>query len=209
MAQYEVVMVEIEKIKAAPFNPKDRTEERRLVNLRNSINRHGILQPVILTEDNMLADGHRRLACAKSLGYSHVPAHYAQGSVSELWGINAGNLSVKPSSWMAAVDGGLSIDDVVPEERKRIDDLKRILKEDEFHSLASDFRSPAIYSEARQVAKYLGDQSDASLRKIVLWLNDHAMRYMARLLREGDIEPDILRKAIEENRPIARTWFLA
>lgn len=208
---YKVEMVSVDRIKAAPFNPRDRVEERNLTDLKNSIQEFGILQPLITTGDYELADGHRRLACAKALGLTEVPVYSVRGhSVSRLWGgSNKGLRPVRARTWLSAVDGGLDIDDVAPGEHFRISELQRILQDDEFHILADSNRSPAIYSEARSIAKYLGESGDDFLRCVILWLNTHRMRYIVRRLREDNVPPEIVLEAINQNRPLERHWTLA
>lgn len=53
MAQqvYKVEMVDVDKLRAAPFNPADRTEARNLTDLKDSIQELGILQPIVATHD--------------------------------------------------------------------------------------------------------------------------------------------------------------
>src|SRR5580692_4901221 len=63
----------ISKIKAAPWNPKGRIAEKRLGKLLASIEDIGLVYPVVVDESMNLVDGHRRLACAKKLGWTMIP----------------------------------------------------------------------------------------------------------------------------------------
>jgi hypothetical protein len=130
-------------------------------------------------------------------------------SIDKVWSGNKGVRSVKPSTWLTAVDAGLSLDSVAPGQQKIIGELQRVLSADEFHSLAERQRSPGIYTQARQITAYLSEEGDAFLRLVILWLHKHRMSYIARRLREDAIPEDVLREAIVQDRPLARFWTLA
>src|SRR4051812_3409607 len=75
-----VYLVPIKAIKVASWNPKDRISERRLTQLRVSIDDLGeMLYPVLLDAQKNLIDGHRRLAVAKAFEWTHIPAITVQG----------------------------------------------------------------------------------------------------------------------------------
>lgn len=60
------------------FNPRTSTEQSQLAQLEESIRRHGVLQPVLVTacddERYRLIAGHRRVAAAASAGLTEIPA---------------------------------------------------------------------------------------------------------------------------------------
>jgi len=66
--------IQIEKT----FNPRSSTERTQLAQLEESIRRHGVLQPVLVTPDGdgryRLIAGHRRIAAAASAGLTEIPA---------------------------------------------------------------------------------------------------------------------------------------
>lgn len=72
----KLIDVKVNEIKGSPFNPTIRTDRRttKYKSLRASIKRTGMLNPVLLTQDNMLIDGNRRLNIAKELGYKKLHA---------------------------------------------------------------------------------------------------------------------------------------
>lgn len=207
--QYKVEMVDIERLSAAPFNPPDRTEARNLSDLKASIEELGILQPIVATRDYMIADGHRRWTCARELGLKQVPVHFRDMPIGAVWSANKGVRGVKPSTWLSAVEGGLPLENVAPSQRQIIGELRRVLSNEEFHSLAERQRSPGIFTQARQIAVYLNESGDEFMRLVILWLHKHRMSYIARRLREDSIPVDILREAIVQDRPLARFWTLA
>ncbi|MFP4372757.1 MAG: ParB N-terminal domain-containing protein [Spirochaetaceae bacterium] len=42
--------------------------------LSESLRKHGLLNPIVITEENELIAGHRRLEAAKKLGWARIPA---------------------------------------------------------------------------------------------------------------------------------------
>ena len=60
------------------FNPRTSSERTRLAHLEESIRRHGVLQPVLVTRDGneryRVIAGHRRIAAATAAGLSEIPA---------------------------------------------------------------------------------------------------------------------------------------
>jgi ParB/RepB/Spo0J family partition protein len=60
------------------FNPRTSTERSQLAELEESIRRHGVLQPVLVTSDGegryRLIAGHRRVAAATAAGLTEIPA---------------------------------------------------------------------------------------------------------------------------------------
>lgn len=50
-----------------------------LSGLKDSIQRHGILNPIVINEHNELIAGHRRLESARQLGWNLVPVRVAEG----------------------------------------------------------------------------------------------------------------------------------
>ncbi len=75
--QKGVLEVEIDKIKANPFQPRKDFKEDDLNSLMLSVKKHGIIQPLVVTlsEDGYeLIAGERRLRAAKLAGLKRVPA---------------------------------------------------------------------------------------------------------------------------------------
>lgn len=61
-------------IKRCPFQLRPvRKNTREYYQLRNSIQRQGILQPILIRQNNELVDGAHRLECAKDLRLTEVP----------------------------------------------------------------------------------------------------------------------------------------
>ncbi len=62
------------KIKDIRIGKRVRKDLGDLSNLKKSIKKHGLLNPVLLTADNELIAGYRRLTAARELGYEEIEA---------------------------------------------------------------------------------------------------------------------------------------
>src|SRR5215471_7476216 len=120
----EFTTLKISQITVAEFNPARRANRNALTGLLLSIQKYGILEPLVLNRDLILADGHRRLACAKLLDMEEVPVAIHREfdlDAPALWVVlNAETMSLTPAQWLDAVVHGLPIDTKgFPESMKR------------------------------------------------------------------------------------------
>lgn len=206
--------VPIESLKAAPFNPPARVEGKRLKNLKRSIEKAGeIIVPIIVTGENYIADGHRRVTIAKELGLETIKAiRKEHWTLADLWSmLNSGVLSPTRVTWMQAVSEGMPIECVEDMEAKRqIEALIRIAGKRLFDELATKGRSPWIGQNAIHTANYCGEQgNDEFCRKTILWFEAHETQNAARDAITAGCPAEVLRSAINDNRPIRQYWGIA
>lgn len=72
-----VAQIEIDRIKPNPFQPRKNFSDEALRELSQSIERHGLIQPIIVIkkgDDFTLIAGERRLRASKLLGFSKIKA---------------------------------------------------------------------------------------------------------------------------------------
>jgi ParB family transcriptional regulator, chromosome partitioning protein len=84
-----LVEVRLDEIRPSPHQPRQRFEPEGIAALAESIERHGLLQPVIVrrgegAEGWELVAGERRLRAARHLGWATIPALMAGGDPEEL-----------------------------------------------------------------------------------------------------------------------------
>jgi ParB family chromosome partitioning protein len=68
----------MERIKINPYQPRKDFDEEDLASLKDSLQKHGLLQPVLVRprEDGYeLIAGERRLRAAREVGWSEIPVH--------------------------------------------------------------------------------------------------------------------------------------
>ena len=203
--QYEIAsiayLVPVDDIQTAPFQPKDRTEKQALKKLMRTIKEAGrVIVPLVVAADGTLADGHRRLACAKALGYTHVPVLFEGGAADWLFAVvNGGIMPPKAKTWGGAVASGLDPALVPSEVRGWILDMLRLLGTEGFADMASR-RSPAIMQSVRSFVEYVGDESDDFQRAALVWMDKYNMvRPIIDAMRDC-AAPDALMAAVHEDR---------
>ena len=72
-----VIELEIDKIKPNPYQPRKNFDEEALKELSESIERHGLIQPIIVMQkgdEYLLIAGERRLRATKILGDKTIKA---------------------------------------------------------------------------------------------------------------------------------------
>lgn len=205
-----VEMVSPDVLKFAPFNPPVRTTTRSIQKLKKEIEKAGkIISPIIITQDNYIADGNRRVTIAKELGYPLVPAIREEQNLADLWSIlNGGNMPINRKNWMQAVRGGMEMDCVPDSDRKVLEDLIRVMGKKKFEEIVDAGRGPTIIVVAQYVANYCGDSSDKFVRKVVNWFIECNTLRDAKFFVSNKVPADILTTAIETNRPIKQYWGL-
>jgi hypothetical protein len=206
-------VVRVEDLKPAPFNPPTRVEEKRIKKLQRAIERAGeIIVPIVITTDNFIADGHRRVTIAKKLEMPYVKAIRKEWTLADLWAnLNCGVLSPTRVTWMQAVAEGMPIEYVEDLEAKRqIEILIRVVGDRMFQELAQKGRSPWIGQNAIHTANYCGEgNNDEFCRKTIIWFETHGTQNAARDAITAQCPPDVLLAAINDNRPIRQFWGIA
>lgn len=198
----QIKMIAIETIKEANFQPQNRTEERKLKELLQSMNKYGfaLYRPLLISKDGILADGHRRLACARKLGIKEVPVIFTNDALTVVFGQNHSIEPYRAGDWLQAYAQQLAIDDVPQPYRNKIAKLEAIVGQDGVLRLAMLGYSLGVLDWAKRIARYCDDDSDTFVNKTLWWLVENNMQFDARKAMEIDVDPEIFLQAIEENR---------
>lgn len=205
---FEMEQVEIRKITLASWNPECRSSAAAIDQLKKSIMEHGIVVPVILSQDWVCIDGHRRIACAKALGLQFVPAIIVGEGVdiAKLYESMNGavrKLTGREETQVFSLGGKVS-----KKTEQAVMAIRTLAGEETFAQLVKKgLGARAIHDLTRQVLHYcLQDTDEATVyRGTINWLlagNSH----LARTAMKGDIPPAILSSAISNQRPIKPRW---
>jgi uncharacterized protein YihD (DUF1040 family) len=202
----KVIMVCVSEIIAAPFNPPDRTEEEKLAELEASIKQYGILDPLKVSRDMRLIDGHRRLTCAKHLKMIEVPCIVLALGLQEGWTeLNKTAMPLNSKQYVYAVGSGLDEAYLTSPMRRKMRTLQNVLGED-FIPLSQQGISLTVLDMARKVAKYLGYESpypDSVMKEIIVWMVKHKMQTPVRNAIKFGIKKSTLQSAIKNDNPLA------
>ncbi len=71
---YEVEMVDVKLIKLDPTNPNE-VDEQKMEGLRLMMKKKGMLQPIIVDQDNLMCDGEHRFKVFKEFGTKKIPCY--------------------------------------------------------------------------------------------------------------------------------------
>lgn len=206
------IEVPTESIKTMPWNPASRTEARALKDLAASIRLRGILVPVVLDEDYRLIDGHRRVACAKALGITTVPA-----VIVPVRGAAANSLYAEMIDTSRKVTGREATQmhlfgGIAPRRhRAALEFVERCLGRNGLVDIAAKkLSATSLLTEARAICRYTGTDpdNDAWMRQVLHWLIDGHRQAMAHGAIADRIPPKDLLRAIERGADIRRTWQL-
>jgi len=81
--KYPMREITISAIKPNPNQPRQKIEEDKLLELADSIKLYGLLQPLVIDQNNTLIAGQRRLEAAKLAGLERVPAVIRESDVKQ------------------------------------------------------------------------------------------------------------------------------
>ena len=71
---YDIEMVEIDKIKLDETNPNE-VDEQKMEGLRLMMKKKGMLQPIIIDQNNLMCDGEHRFRVFKELQMKKIPCY--------------------------------------------------------------------------------------------------------------------------------------
>jgi hypothetical protein len=203
-----IQMVDVNEIKSAPFNPRDRVERRALKKLLEDIRAIGFVMSPLLysTIDDMLGDGHRRLACAKILGLTHVPVQYLPLTAAQIYALaNNGSRPQGGQGWSTAAALGYPINDLPTQHRRLIEAWIEALGPEDFAEMAQR-RSNDLVRVAQTLCRFVGETGPDALRVALLWLDKHNMsRPFIDAKRDG-IATEAVKRAIADDRPLRQMW---
>lgn len=194
-----------DEIKEANFNPHSRTVRRALGDLYRLIEKAGRVKQalVVASVDGVLADGHRRLACAKLLKLPTIPVVVQEGTSAELFQeLNSATRKTDSAMWHEGVALGLPTVNVPDKERVIIDRMIHILGWEDYQVIALEGITSHIFRVAESVGRYVGDTSDATMKEVLHWLyNLNMQRPSVDAMRHGT-PPEVLKRAIAENKKL-------
>lgn len=124
----KIVHIDPRELRVNYCQPDRRTKENALRPLEKSVSIHGILNPLAVTEDKILLDGHRRHAVSIKLGFKTVPCVVHSGLSAENFGLlNITTKSIGSGAWMEAfVKSKGGILEMPARERRQCNELLKI-----------------------------------------------------------------------------------
>lgn len=200
----QITMVNLSDIQPAGFNPPDRVERQNLRALRDAILQVGeIINPVILSRDLHIIDGHRRVAVARDLGWTAVPAITVEYGLQEGWSIlNGATRPITAGDYLSAAANGMDTRHMPKKHATKIERLRSLVDTSGLLMLAERKKSTWLLTLVVKAARAIGDESNEYMGDMVRWIAKHDMQYATRqALESGDIES--IAYAVANDMPIA------
>lgn len=206
MEELKVNYIEANSIEVAKYNPKSRTDKKVLKKLLKSIEKFGILSPLLIDSNKNLVDGHRRLACAKILKLTKVPIVQISDKIKKDEAFDTINNTTKKISpkeiLYIYINGGYVGTRIVNE----ISRLKEVIGDKGLKALATKNVSYRVLDYASAIQRYIKKDGEAMTIKIINWLADNNMAFQAKQAIDTRVDKETIIKAISLNRPLKKTF---
>ena len=107
----KILIVPIHTIKPTPYNPAPRTKEgAALRKLVEAVKEHGLVYPILITDDRELADGNRRLMACRILGHTHIECIVSDVPRDDLFAtVNTTPMPMASRGWLEIARGGRKV----------------------------------------------------------------------------------------------------
>lgn len=189
----------IKELKLAKFNPQSRQADVRI--LCQSIERVGLLYPVLITKQHEVVDGHRRVAACKKLGWTDIPTLVAEGSQAEMFAeINS---SARPVSGNQTLQVYLAEPLAVGAKvRSRLEDFESTVGRNILERMAKEGFTLGTWYTAKKIAKAADVDDNSMLLKILRWLMKYRCARVAERALTFGTAPSKIMAAIKNDKPI-------
>jgi hypothetical protein len=200
----QIVMMDVDKIRFAPFNPPTRLSKHALGALMADIKVNGVELPVVVRMNGELIDGHRRVACARALGIKQVPV-IVKDSAGLYTRLNKGRKPVGGSEWLYVYMHGGEVpeEDVLP----HIKQIERLVGQAGLRELSELGCSHEIITETRRLSKYCYDAHiDEFMAQAMMWMARKKMQMAVRIAQQEGAPPDEIITAIDSDVILVNVW---
>ena len=202
MVTKKLVEFDVAKLVGLSFNPPRRTKDERMTPLMKSLKEIGIIQPITITADGTILDGHRRATAAKKLKWKTISAIVIAG-------VEANKVYRDVNSTSAKMNGndnlGIYLRDksaLTPNIVKQIGNIESVIGLQSLRELYAKGLSIRVYRIAKKITELCDCETPTQIKKVMKWLVDHGMIGRVMKAIEGGQNPDVILKAVKRNKPI-------
>lgn len=196
-----VKKVRIASLKLATYNPSTRTKNVKM--LQESIEKVGLLQPVLVTKANEVVDGHRRIKAFQELGLTEIPTLLVSGDRDEMYAeVNGQKRNLNGLDALEIYllhPPALSM-----RTRNRMMEMEEVLGRTFVKQMWKQGFSLTVFATAKRVVR----EADAPrmLVKTVKWMVKHRARTTVNKALAGGVPAADILKAVRSNRPMKSTF---
>jgi hypothetical protein len=205
----QVKRVKLDSLKAASYNPESRTLEgsRNLAALKASIEKIGLVYPIAVDSDGNVIDGHRRLACAKMLGWEDIPVLIIGK------GVTADEAYAEINACNQKMDGNQTLqvylknpNAVTVRSRRTMESYEQMAGRDLLVRAAKQGTSVRVFMIAKSICQYVSDENPAFYKKTVKWLMKHRNQVVVSHYIRLQLPAQTLHRAITANKEFAHSF---
>ena len=211
----QLVTMKVKDVKANPDNPPERTDRnKKFSNLMKSVTKVGLMSPIVVSSNNVLINGNRRLAVHKDLGKKTIKAirHNSESSVRfDEYFVECNIVEkITGSQWAWRYLKGAS----VPSHLRRIFvTLKTVGGKACLQRMVELKKSPVSFAIGLTMFRnYTGNTSKVMAKKVIYWMLYVSSAYRLKLLIGEYVPMQVLVNAVKEKKQIVLTkkgWELA
>lgn len=208
LSNIEYKLINIADIKDAEYNSPIRTEEKFLKPLLNSIAVYGVKNPISVTKDYELIDGHRRKRCVELLGGTKIPANIDLDATSDnkdliYETINSVARKLNEADQLYTYMHGGKIPKKI---EAAIKNIMTVVNGDKFilTVMLSRRTSPThIWTIFNKLLNYTSINDEA---RALLWIAKHETQYRLRRAMQSNISGKAINTAITRDKPLIQKW---
>jgi ParB-like chromosome segregation protein Spo0J len=195
-------LLEVARVKGTPYNPPNRIEESRLKDLAKEMLEIGLIYPIVVSEQNVVIDGNRRLAAAKSLGWETIAAIVMKGDSDKIYA--AVNSTSKRLGGNDALAVWLQAPNAISGKPSLLfAEMKDVLGLTVMNQICEAGHSGRLYKTAKQLARYCYNDDPGTFKLITIWLLKHEMssRLVEHAMARGESSRTLM-NAVKNDKPI-------
>jgi hypothetical protein len=198
----KVVVLPINSLRPAPYNPSGRIRLPVLKPLMDSIREIGLLYPLLIDNQKQVIDGHRRLEVVKQLGWEEVPTITVHSNQTEQVYASVNTTARKMGGneslcvWLKCRDA------VSARQRVQYAYMEDVLGADRVEKAAEAGYSYRLFDTARRLSRYCDIQTPEFIKEAFDWLVDYATIGQVMKAMEGGEPAKVFVDAIRRKRSV-------
>lgn len=191
--------VKISSLHKAAFNPK--TRQRDINTLMGSIERVGLLYPILVNKTLDVIDGHRRLSACEKLGWETIPVLCVEGEQSELFSeVSTSNRQLRGNETLHVYLKEPRAIGV--RARGKIESCENVVGRETVRALATGGFSMATWDVARRICKEADQETPAQQKRVMHWLIKHRCAGTVEKAIRAGVDVGKIMQAVARNKPI-------
>lgn len=189
------------RLKYSKHNPERRIKQK-IGQLAKSIQSIGLQYPILVTSDNVVIDGHRRLAACRKMGLETIACLVTEQDGNTIYSdvnANAYKLSGNDAMFVYLKDPTA----VRAPVRKRMERMEERLGRSMMETIQKHGFSVLLFVFAEKLCKECDRDDDQWVRRVVRWMMTcESLGYVRSLVNTKMVSPAAVLRAVKLNRAL-------